>query len=185
MPNLPNPRQVPPGQNAVGQNGAGIQTVATNGLPTPLVADTNQAVLDANQSGGNQVGLGTSNQFGADQNLAPTSQAGATNRVMATNAPGSLTNNSRLMRDQALSEPDRRLLGQIRIAVFGPSGAPAPLGGTAVNFILRDGAVRIVGFVPNVEEQKRIESIVQQVPGVVRVYDALQIGVSATPGQGQ
>jgi osmotically-inducible protein OsmY len=105
---------------------------------------------------------------------------------MATNNPGLLTNNSQLMRDQAVSEPDRRLLGQIQTAVFGSSGAAAPLGGTAVHFILRDGAVRIVGFVPNVEEQKRIEGIVQQVPGVIRVYDALQIGVSATPSvQGQ
>jgi hypothetical protein len=109
-------------------------------------------------------------------NLPPTSQPGFTNRIMATN--GSL-----LMRDQALSEADRKLLVQIHTTVFGSSQPPAQLGGTSVHFILRDGAVRIVGFVPNADEQKRIVTLVQQVPGVVRVYDALQIGVAAAPGQ--
>jgi hypothetical protein len=93
------------------------------------------------------------------------------------------TNGSPLMRDQALSEGDRQLLGQIHIAVFGSAQPPPQVGGSSVHFILKDGMVRIVGFVPNVEEQKRIANIVQQVPGVVRVYDALQIGVSAAPGQ--
>jgi len=83
------------------------------------------------------------------------------------------------MRDQAISETDRRLLGQIHTAVFGST----QVGGTSIHFILRDGAVRIVGFVPNADEQKRIVDTVQGVPGVVRVYDALQIGGSAAPGQ--
>jgi hypothetical protein len=117
------------------------------------------------------------NQF-AVTNLTPTSQPGFTNRIVATNG-------SPLMRDQALSEGDRKLLGQIYTAVFGSSQPPPQLGGTSVHFILRGGAVRIVGFVPNADEQKRIVNIVQQVPGVVRVYDALQIGVSAAPGQRQ
>jgi BON domain len=125
------------------------------------------------------------NQFAAT-NLTPTSQPGFTNRIVATNAQGLLTNGSAIMRDQAISEPDRRLLGQIRTAVFGSSQPPPQLGGTSVHFILRDGVVRIVGVVPTVEEQKRIEGIVQQVPGVARVYDALQVGASATtPGQPQ
>jgi|SRR6267142_6859161 len=117
------------------------------------------------------------NQF-AVTNLTPTSQPGFTNRIVATNG-------SPLMRDQALSEADRKLLGQIHTAVFGSSQPPPQLGGTSVHFILRDGAVRIVGFVPNADEQKRIVNTVQQVPGVVRVYDALQIGVSTAPGQRQ
>jgi len=107
-------------------------------------------------------------------NITPTSQPGFTNRIMATNG-------SPLMRDQALSEADRKLLSQIHTAVFGSSQPPAQLGGTSVHFILRDGAVRIVGFVPNADEQKRIVTIVQGLPGVGRVYDALQIGVSAAP----
>jgi osmotically-inducible protein OsmY len=99
------------------------------------------------------------------------------------------TNGAMLMRDQAISEGDRQLLAQIRISVFGTSevtatsGGAAPSGGTSVHFILRDGAVRLVGFVPNAEEQNRIVTTVQKVPGVVRVYDALQVGASAAPGQ--
>jgi hypothetical protein len=120
------------------------------------------------------------NQF-AVTNLSPTSQPGFTNRIMATNG-------SVLMRDQAISEGDRRLLTQIRVSVFGTpqptatSGGTAPSGGTSVHFILRDGAVRVVGLVPNAEEQNRIVTTVQKVPGVVRVYDALQVGASAAPG---
>ena len=109
-------------------------------------------------------------------NLTPTSQLGFTNRVVATNG-------SVLMRDQAISETDRQLLTQIRTSVFGTSQATAPLGGTAVHFILREGAVRIVGAVPNAEEQNRIVTAVQKVPGVVRVYDALQVGASPAPAQ--
>ena len=121
------------------------------------------------------------NQF-VVTNLSPTSQPGFTNRVVATN--GSI-----LMRDQAISETDRQLLTQIRISVFGSSQATAtsagttPSGGTSVHFILRDGAVRVVGFVPNAEEQNRIVTTVQKVPGVVRVFDALQVGASAAPVQ--
>src|SRR4029078_13187675 len=56
-------------------------------------------------------------------------------------------------------------------------------GGTSIRFILRDGAVRIVGLVPNADEQKRIVNIVQGVPGGVRGYDALEMGGAAAPGQ--
>jgi hypothetical protein len=63
------------------------------------------------------------------------------------------------------------------------SGGTTASGGTSVHFILRDGAVRVVGFVPNAQEQNRIVTTVQQVPGVVRVFDALQLGASAAPGQ--
>lgn len=160
IPNVPQQGQVSPGQNS--------QVVGTNAGATPLAVNTNQLTF-------------STNQFGT--NLPATSRPGFTNRIMATNTPGLLTNNSRLMHDQALSEGDRRLLAQIRTAVYGSAQAPAPLGGAAVYFILRDGVVRLIGVVPNAEEQKRIENIVQQVPGVVRVFDALQIGTSALPGQ--
>jgi osmotically-inducible protein OsmY len=88
--------------------------------------------------------------------------------------------NPMLMRDQALSETDRRTLAQIRAAVFGPNQAAAPPAGTPVHFILKDGAVRLVGTVSTMEERQRIENLVQQVPGVTRVFDALQ--VSQQPG---
>jgi hypothetical protein len=140
--------------------------------------------LPPDQSG--QIGvtntIAITNQFGAT-NLTPTSQPGFTNRIMATNAQVLLTNGSRFMRDQALSEADRQLLGQIRTAVFGGPQATASSAGTEVHFILRDGAVRIVGFVSSPDDQKRIETAVQQVPGVVRVYNALQVGASAVPNQ--
>ena len=125
------------------------------------IAVTNSVVSETNQL--------------AVTNLTPTSQAGFTNRIMATNG-------SSLMRDQAISQADRQLLVQIHTAVFGSSQA-IQSGATPVHFILRDGAVRIVGFVANADEQKRIEDAVQKVPGVVRVYNALQVQGSAAPGQ--
>jgi len=157
----------PPTLNpGIGTNSLEAQrrTQPANALEPRQIAVTNAATAETNQF--------------AATNLTPTSQPGFTNRIVATNG-------SPLMRDQALSEADRKLLGQIQTAVFGSSQPPPQLGGTSVHFILRDGAVRIVGFVPNSDEQKRIVNTVQQVPGVVRVYDALQIGVSTAPGQRQ
>jgi osmotically-inducible protein OsmY len=153
---------------------------ATGAVANPLAistnqfsAGTNQFVLNTNQFGTNQLGLAT-NQLAT--NLAPTSQLGFTNRILSSNTLGVATNaNPLLMRDQALSETDRRLLFQIRAAVFGPNQAAAPLAGTPIHFILRDGSVRLVGTVPTVEDRQRIENLVQQVPGVVRVFDALQV----------
>jgi hypothetical protein len=49
---------------------------------------------------------------------------------------------------------------------------------SSIHFILMDGAVRIVGTVPSVAERQRIETIVTQIPGVVRVYDALAVNAS-------
>jgi BON domain len=115
------------------------------------------------------------NQFTAT-NLPPTSLPGFTNRIMATNG-------STFRRDQAISEGDRQLLVQIRTAVFGTAQVTATTGAPDVHFILRDGAVRIVGVVPTPDEQRRIETAVQQVPGVVRVFNALQVGATAAPGQ--
>src|ERR1051326_105209 len=157
------------------------------GMPTNVIAKspamntnlplpgTNQAIFGANQSNTNQVGNEQS-QTGTGTALTPTSQLGVTNRILSTNTAGITTNaNPLLIRDQALSEGDRRLLYQIRAAVFGPNQATAPLAGTPVHFILKDGSVRLVGTVTSDQEKQRIEGLVQQVPGVVRVFDALQI----------
>lgn len=190
-PGLPPPEGFPP-QRPLGPNNLQqeqqqqqIQTpqpglnpqAAVNGTPTtllssngaPLTVDTNQLAANTNQVG---------------TNLTPTSQPGFTNRVMTTNAPVLLTTNSNplMMGDQALSEGDRRLLFQIRSAVFGVNQAAVPSAGTPVHFILRDGVVRLVGTVPTMEERLRIENVIQQVPGVVRVFDALQVGQPAQPG---
>ena len=164
----------PPTLNpGIGQNSLEAQRRTQ---PAPNPPEPGQVVV-TNTTTGETNQFTVTNQF-TGTNLTPTSRPGFTNRIMATNT-------SPLMRDQALSEADRKLLGQIHTAVFGSSQAPPQLGGTSVHFILRDGAVRVVGFVPNADEQKRIVNIVQQVPGVVRVFDALQIGVSAAPGQRQ
>ncbi len=158
------------------------QPVPTNITQNPLsvntnqIPDTNTPILNANQSTTNQPGFaGDQTTAGtANPNLAPTSQPGATNRVMSTNAPG-LLNPNPLMRDQAISVSDGRLLSQIRAAVFGRTQGGAPLGGTTVHFILKDGSVRLVGTVASDQERQRIQNLVEQVPGVVRVYDALEV----------
>jgi len=190
-------------QSGGGGTGAGgtVPGAGTNGGGTPIAPNPGTQVtpqpLPGSQpparppnptqpqegQGTNQLGLAT-NQFGTNGVLSPTSQAGFTNRILPTNAAGIMTNaNSPLMWDQAISESDQRLLAQIRAAVFGSNQAGASPAGT-VHFILMDGAVRLVGTVPTMEERQRIENVVQKVPGVVRVYDALQVsqpGAQPTP----
>jgi hypothetical protein len=145
-----NPNSPQQGQGSPAQNS---QLVGTNGGPNPVDENTNQSVWNTNQFGTNQLGLAT-NQFGKNAVLSPTSQAGFTNRILPTNSAGIMTNaNSPLMRDQALSETDQRLLAQIRGAVFGPNQGGASPAGSTVHFILMDGAVRLVGTVPTMEER--------------------------------
>jgi osmotically-inducible protein OsmY len=157
----------PPTLNpGIGENSLQIRNRTQPATPPGQVISSETAITNSVTSGTNQFAV---------TNLSPTSQSGFTNRVMATN--GSL-----LLRDQAISETDRQLLTQIRTSVFGTSQASA-MGGTTVHFILREGAVRIVGAVPNADEQNRIVTTVQKIPGVVRVYDALQVGGSTTPAQ--
>jgi hypothetical protein len=70
------------------------------------------------------------------------------------------------------------MLGQIRQSVFPPNQPVLPWM-SSVHFILKDGAVRIVGTVPTAADRQRIETMVQQTPGVVRVYDVLSVNASA------
>src|SRR3954454_24912359 len=109
-------------------------------------------------------------------NLPPTSRPGSTNRVMSANTNAASTS---LMKDQAVSESDRPLLTQIRQTVFGQVDATD----SPVHFILLNGAVRLVGVVPSMQEKRRIELAVEQVPGVSRVYNALSVGGGSTPGE--
>jgi len=177
-----NPPGTPTGPTSPGAAGTPPPTLGpTTGENSFEARRRTQPATAPGQIGITNTVAAETNQFGVT-NLSPTSQPGFTNRILATNG-------SVLMRDQAISEGDRQLLAQIRISVFGTpqptamSGGTAPSGGTSVHFILRDGAVRVVGLVPNAEEQNRIVTTVQKVPGVVRVYDALQVGASAAPGQ--
>jgi len=190
---LPQPGTLPqqqPGQNTLAPQQREGQPTQTRGNPqapennpslNALGGNTNQIAGDTNQllNSTNQLASGA-NQSAANTNLAPTSRLGFTNRILSSNTAGIMTNaNPMLMQDQALSETDRRLLGQIRGSVFGPNQAAVPPAGAPIRFILKDGAVRLVGTVSTAEERQRIENLVQQVPGVVRVFDALQVSQPA------
>jgi osmotically-inducible protein OsmY len=86
---------------------------------------------------------------------------------------------STLPQDQALNENDRVILTQIRQLV--PlSQPPAPW--TPVSFDVRQGAVGIVGIVPTTQESQRIETVVRQVPRVVRVSNTLVVDASVNNG---
>jgi hypothetical protein len=127
---------------------------------------------------------GTNNQTGdANGTLTPTTQPGATNRVYATNSMGLSNSAPWLQRDQAITPQDQALLLQIRQAVFPPSQQLTPWM-SSIHFILKDGAVRLVGNVPTPEERQRIEALVTQIPGVVRVYDAITVSPAGGFGAG-
>jgi len=133
----------------------------------------------------NEVGMVT-NQFGTNA-LTPT--GGATNRIQATNSFG-LTNSStgNILRDQAITTTDRQLLAQLHAAVLGGNPTAQQLAGAPVHFIIANGVVRLVGEVPSMEQRQQIETSVQQVPGVVRIFNALNVagqpalGVNVVPG---
>ena len=116
-------------------------------------------------------------QSAQQQPVSPTSRPGGTNVVYATNS-ASMTNTPEwLQRDQAITAQDQAVLQQMRQAVF--QGQPTANWMQSIHFILKDGAVRFVGTVPSPAERQRIESIVAQIPGVVRVYDAVAVNASA------
>lgn len=121
------------------------------------------------------------------QNLRPT---GRTNDIFNE----SQTNHSRAtnrvrMEDHAFTQSDKTLLTRIHQKVQTRITSQS---GTATNrfvhFIIRNGVVRVFGFVPTPQARRQILASVEQVPGVVRVIDQLQVsrqvnvktGVSAT-----
>jgi BON domain len=114
--------------------------------------------------------------------LSPTSRIGATNALYPTNSMSTNNTPDWLQRDQAITEQDRAMLAQMRQAVF--QGQPISGWMHSIHFILKDGAVRIVGTVPSLAERQRIETIVTQIPGVVKVYDALAVNASAEANAG-
>ena len=78
------------------------------------------------------------------------------------------------VQDQAMTEADQILLRQIREQLaphLRVSGTRAP-----VAFNVHEGDVTLVGIVPSNEEKKQIETLVQQIPGVVNVVDQLVVG---------
>jgi osmotically-inducible protein OsmY len=85
---------------------------------------------------------------------------------------------STLPPDQALTESDRVILGQIRQVIpTSPSGPWTP-----VSFDVRQGTVGIVGIVPTMQDSQRIATVVQQVPGVVRTSNTLIVDASVSTG---
>ena len=86
---------------------------------------------------------------------------------------------STLPPDQALSEGDRVILTQIRQVI--PVSQP-PAAWTPVSFDVRQGAVGILGIVPTTQEGQRIETVVRQVPGVVRTSNTLIVDASVSTG---
>jgi hypothetical protein len=154
---------------------------ATNSFANGTDSGANPSGGQTNQFGQNTNGFAQGNQFGASTNQGaptPTAQAGFPSRVFATNNNGTAVSNrtTKLPGDQAISQADRALLTQIRQTAFPNANAQAGLGGSdSVNFVILNGQVRLVGTVPTMEEKARIEAIAQQSPGVVKVFNALQV----------
>jgi hypothetical protein len=173
------PYPIAPNANLNGQsvNVSGSVSNQVDLSTTPgAVSATNQFEAGA-QAGNNtnQFNAGT-NQLsgGTDQApLTPTSQAGSTNQVFATNGLTTSNQTRPRLQDQALTSQDQALLLQIRQAVLPQvlvAGQPAP-----ISFIIRNGLVRIVGYVASSEDKQRVLSLMQNIPGIVRVYDALAV----------
>jgi len=153
---------------------------ATNSFANGIDNGANSSGGQTNQFGQNTNGFAQGNQFANTNQGAPTptAQAGFPSRVFATNNNGTAVSNrtTKLPGDQAISQADRALLTQIRQTAFPNANAQAGLGGSdSVNFVILNGQVRLVGTVPTMEEKARIEAIAQQSPGVVKVFNALQV----------
>jgi osmotically-inducible protein OsmY len=146
----------------------------------------------------NQFGVAT-NQFG----LAPSGSNGVltsvTNSAFGTNAGGVI------VQDQAFSARDQAILAQVRRAIpmqllpggavngvpssssTTTSGSSSTASGTSgtgsattslrnnIHFVVRDGVVTIVGFVPTLAERQRIEAAVAGISGVTQVMDNLRV----------
>jgi BON domain len=167
-------------------NGAGADANASGTATTsddkqqqpnnPQIAATNAAAAAPASPSTNAQGLPPGGP------LSPTSRSGATNALYPTNSMSTNNTPDWLQRDQAITEQDRAMLAQMRQAVF--QGQPISGWMHSIHFILKDGAVRIVGTVPSVAERQRIEAVVTQIPGVVKVYDALAVNASAGANAG-
>jgi len=169
-------QQTKGGLGASAGGNADVNASSSSGSAQNNQQQNNQQFTATNASPDYQTPLNTNvDGFPPGRPLQPTSQSGATNSVYATNS--TTATNTSLQRDQAITEQDRAMLMQMRQAVF--QGQPTIGWMNSIHFILKDGAVRIVGTVPSVAERQRIETIVTQIPGVVKVYDAVAVNASA------
>lgn len=148
-----------------------------NNQPTQNSANNNNAASTqpGDASGGNSTAQSTSSS-----QSTVTAQSQALTPTQNANKAGT--------RDQAITPADQTMLTQMRAAAFPPGTAVTT--SSSVSFILKDGAVRLVGTVPSVAEQQRIAAVAQQTPGITRVYNALtvsgteSVGASASAGGG-
>ena len=145
----------------------------------PLADSANQQSGQTTVPGGTAaITNGVSGDANAVQNSADSTRLPTGAQPPPTNQPPTnnvaMTNRTDFQQDQAITEADRELLTQIRQAVFAGQ-TPGQAGALPVHFILKDGVVRLVGTVPTIQERQRIESLVQRVPGVIRIYDAMTV----------
>lgn len=82
---------------------------------------------------------------------------------------------SSMIQDQALTSTDQTLVVQLRRQISPVVGTQYP-----VHFVCRNGIVTIVGIAANNEQKHQIVSLVQQTPGVVQVFDKLEVSLNAS-----
>ena len=163
-------QQAQAAQNSQNANNQPNQNPANNNAATAQPGDA---------AGGNSTAQSTTTQSTA----TPTTATGQSQAVTPTQNA-----NNTSSRDQAITATDKTMLVQMRAAAFPPGTAVAT--SSSVSFILKDGAVRLVGTVPSVAEQQRILAVAQQTPGITRVYISLtvsgteSVGASASAGGG-
>jgi hypothetical protein len=202
-PNTPQGPATPPNGNESGQQPNAPATINSSSDGSVAVSSnavgsvSNQFGFLTNQFGSNGFGFATnqgglgSNQFGLQTNqfgtnLTPT--GGATNRILGTNNFGLTNSTSAILRDQAITPTDRQLLTQLRASVLGGNVSAQQAASAPVHFIIANGVVRLVGEVPTMEQRQQVETTVQQVPGVVRIFNALNVAgqppmtVTTVPG---
>jgi osmotically-inducible protein OsmY len=103
----------------------------------------------------------------------------ATNQMPGSNnSTTANTNNNFLQRDIAVTASDRTLLVTLKETVSVQLGITSR-GALPVHFLISSGAVTLVGTVSTADESQRILARVQQTPGVLSVFNDLQVGTTS------
>lgn len=122
-------------------------------------------------------GLANTNAFGAMTNDNDFDDTNAL--AVLTNGGGS-TNGNVVVRDQAVTPTDQRLLLSLVQGIESQLGITVP-SQLPVHFLINNGAVTIVGTVPNTDQSQRVLARVQQTPGVLSVFNDLRVGNAMAP----
>jgi osmotically-inducible protein OsmY len=168
------------GNTATGtENGTGI---VAGGVPGGIPGDSQRNLPPGQQTPQpDATATTTANQ------VAPSNQIGmATNQMPASNSPinANANNINGNTLGQAVTASDRNLLATLNQSVSTQLEATSQ-GAIPVRFLINNGAVTIVGSVPNTDQSQRILARVQQTPGVVSVFNDLRVGAApnAVPAQ--